>query len=287
MENESPPRLSDLIAALTVGPPAIGHLSILLNYTEDYTKFTDMIKATMPDELSSITSASGTYEQLRTFFSAFREKYFPIMEGSIEYYMEDAEESPYKWLLHAIPFELYGFGYDERHDIWNQYNPDLAVFSLLSRPTPPDFYKEESVSWINHETETDEIHVAWMEKAAGHIPKETLLRVPKHGVPVGLLDQALTGTRFAAAASAGAWIWNETDNFFLDASYDDGIEIIDPWDMETIEIASVEWRKAKKLMDSVDKLSQWLSSDVPGRFAEMLDFILERLDAQEKKEKTQ
>ena len=35
-------------------------------------------------------------------------------------------------------------------------------------------------------------------------------------------------------------------------------------------------------MDSVCKLGDWLEEDLPGRFAEMLDFTLERLPNQEK-----
>ena len=37
-------------------------------------------------------------------------------------------------------------------------------------------------------------------------------------------------------------------------------------------------------MDSVCKLGDWLEEDLPGRFAEMLDFTLARLPNQEKEE---
>ena len=40
-------------------------------------------------------------------------------------------------------------------------------------------------------------------------------------------------------------------------------------------------------MDSVDKLADWLEEDLPGRFAEMLDFVLPRLpDEQQDKEES-
>ena len=35
-------------------------------------------------------------------------------------------------------------------------------------------------------------------------------------------------------------------------------------------------------MDSVGKLTDWLEEDIPGRFAEMLAFVLGRLPDQEK-----
>ena len=37
-------------------------------------------------------------------------------------------------------------------------------------------------------------------------------------------------------------------------------------------------------MDSVSKLTDWLEEDLPGRFAEMLDFTLERLPNQEQED---
>ena len=37
-------------------------------------------------------------------------------------------------------------------------------------------------------------------------------------------------------------------------------------------------------MDSVGKLADWLEEDLPGRFGEMLDFILPRLPEHEKEE---
>ena len=37
-------------------------------------------------------------------------------------------------------------------------------------------------------------------------------------------------------------------------------------------------------MDSVGKLTDWLEEDLPGRFAEMLDFVLGRLPNQEQED---
>ena len=37
-------------------------------------------------------------------------------------------------------------------------------------------------------------------------------------------------------------------------------------------------------MDSVSRLADWLEEDLPGRFAEMLDFVLVRLPNQEQED---
>ena len=50
-----------------------------------------------------------------------------------------------------------------------------------------------------------------------------------------------------------------------------------PWEDDIIQEGTEEWRKASALMDAVSRLIDWLEEDLPGRFAEMLDFVLPRL----------
>ena len=102
---------------------------------------------------------------------------------------------------------------------------------------------------------------------------------PKGGISLEDLNGALKDTRFEGAAQAASWVLAETGNFFLDHNYDDGSYdgFCDPWEDDIIAEGTEEWRKANALMDSVCKLGDWLEEDLPGRFAEMLDFVLERL----------
>ena len=111
-------------------------------------------------------------------------------------------------------------------------------------------------------------------------------RIPKGGIPLDALTGALEGSRFEGAAQACSWVWAETGNFFLDYSYDDGMYegFADPWEEEVIEEGTEEWRKASAVMDSVNRLTDWLEEDLPGRFAEMLDFVLGRLPNHEQEE---
>ena len=111
-----------------------------------------------------------------------------------------------------------------------------------------------------------------------------MLRVPEGGIPLEDLTGALKGTRFEGAAQACSWVLAETGNFFLDHCYDDGSfdGFCDPWEDDIIQEGTEEWRRASALMDSVCRLGDWLEEDLPGRFAEMLDFVLERLPEQEK-----
>jgi hypothetical protein len=96
-------------------------------------------------------------------------------------------------------------------------------------------------------------------------------------------------TEYQGAAQAVSWIRAETGNFFLDANYEDGSYdgFSDSWEEEIIQEGTEEWRKADQLMGSALGLADWLEEDLPGRFAELLDFILPRLpepDNQEQEE---
>ena len=111
--------------------------------------------------------------------------------------------------------------------------------------------------------------------------------LPEDGIPLDDLTGALKGTRFEGAALACSWVLAETGNFFLDHCYDDGSfdGFCDPWEDDIIAEGTEEWRKATALMEAVSRLTDWLEDDLSGRFAEMLDFVLERLpDQQQDKE---
>ncbi len=166
-----------------------------------------------------------------------------------------------------------GFGYDGLHEMWNGYREGLSAMACWSSP-PMSYYDGP-----------DGLRVAWLESAAERIPQETLLRVPQGGIPLDDLTGALKGTRFEGAAQACSWVLAETGNFFLDHTYDDGSYdgFADPWEDDIIAEGTEEWRKASALMDSVSKLTDWLEEDLPGRFAEMLDFTLERLPTKKRR----
>ena len=44
---------------------------------------------------------------------------------------------PWTWLRRGIPFELFGFGYDDLHEVWDRYRDGLSAMVLLVRPPIP------------------------------------------------------------------------------------------------------------------------------------------------------
>ncbi len=274
MEAAAPASLSGLAEMLLRRPPSLRELITLVGYADDYAWFAGLARRLFPDEAETVLSAPDTRRRVERFANLFGERHFPLYAPYFEFALDDGDEPPWTWLRKGIPFQLMGFGYEGLHEMWNGYREGFSALALLVRP--PDVYYEGP----------DGLRTAWLESASEHIPKETLLRIPQGGIPPEDLTKALKGTRFEGAAQACSWALAEIGNFFLDACYDDGSYdgFCDPWEDEVIREGTEEWRKANALMDSVSRLTDWLEDDLPGRFAEMLDLVLERLPEPEQEE---
>ena len=271
MATAAPAQLSGLAHLLLRRPPSLRELVTLVGYADDYAWFAGLVRRLFPQEAEAALSAPDIRTRVERFARLFGERHFPLYAPFFEFFMDEGDEPPWTWLRRGIPFELMGFGYDGLHEMWDGYREGLSALVLLAKP-PDSSYEEH-----------DGLRVAWLESAAARIPQETLERIPLGGIPLDNLTEALKETRFEGVAHAASWVFAETGNFFLDASYDDGSYdgFSDPWEDEIIEAGTEEWRKAVALMDSVGKLADWLEEDLPGRFAEMLVFVLERLPNQE------
>ena len=274
MATAAPALLSGLAEKLLRRPPSLRELVTLIGYADDYAWFAGLARRLFPQEAEAALAAPDVRARVARFANLFGERHFPLYAPFFEFYMDEGDEPPWTWLRRGIPFELMGFGYECLHGMWEDYREGLSALVLLAKP--PDSFHEGP----------DGIRVAWLESAAERIPQETLERVPQGGIPLDDLAGALKGTGFEGAAQASSWVFAETGNFFLDASYEDGEYegFSDPWEDEVIEAGTEEWRKASALIDSVTQLTDWLEEDLPGRFAEMLDFVLERIPEQEKED---
>ncbi len=274
MAAAAPAQLSGLANLLLRRPPSLRDLVTLIGYADDYAWFAGLARRLFPQEAEDALSAPDIRTRVERFAQLFGERHFPLYAPFFEFFMDEGDEPPWTWLRRGIPFELMGFGYDAPHELWDGYREGLSAMVLLARP--PDSSYEGP----------DGLRVAWLESAAARIPQETLRRIPEGGIPLDDLAEALKGTGFEGAAQACSWVFAETGNFFLDASYDDGMYegFSDPWEDEVIEAGTEEWRKAAAVMDAVGKLADWLEEDLPGRFAEMLEFVLGRLPNQEQED---
>ena len=267
MATPAPPLLSGLAGLLLRRPPSLRELAARLSCAEDYAWFTALVRRLFPEEAESALATADVGKKLERFAQLFQERHFPLYAPIIEFFADEGEDPPFTWLRRGIPFQLMGFGYDGLHEMWDGFREGISVLALLAEP--PDAYFDEPGG----------LRTAWLEAAAHRIPQETLERIPQGGIPLDDLTEAVQETEYQGAAQAAAWLRAETGNFFLDHCYEDGDYdgFCDPWEDEVIQEGTEEWRKADRLIDSVSKLADWLEQDLPGRFAELLDFILPRL----------
>ena len=274
MEATVPPTLSGLAKLLLRRPPSLRELVTLVGYADDYAWFAGLVRRLFPNEAEAALAAPDIRQRVERFANLFGERHFPLYAPIIEFWTDAEDEPPWSWLRRGIPFELMGFGYDGLHEMWNGYREGLSAMALLVKP--PDAYYDGP----------DGLRVAWLESAAERIPQETLLRVPQGGIPLDDLTDALKETGFEGAAQACSWVLAETGNFFLDHCFDDGSYdgFCDPWEDDIIAEGTEEWRKASAPMEAVSKLTYWLEEDIPAHFAEMLEFVLERVPEQGKED---
>ena len=267
MQAASPLLLSGLAQTLLRRPPSLRELVTLVGFADNYAWFVGLVRRLFPQEAEAVLTAPDAGQRVERFAELFEARHYPLYAPFIEWYAADGDDPPWSWLRRGIPYQLCGFGYDDLHEMWDNYREGISALALLVKP-PDSFYMEP-----------DGMRVAWMESAADHIPQQTLLRIPEGGISLEALTQAVKETRFEGAAQAASWVWAETGNFFLDACYDDGNYdgFSDPWDEELIEEGTQEWRQASAVMDAVYQLAEWLEEELPVRFAEMLDFVLGRL----------
>ena len=272
MAAAAPAQLSGLATLLLRRPPSLRELVTLVGYADDYAWFVGLARRLFPEEAEAALSAPDVRQRLERFTHLFQERHFPLYAPFLDVYMDEGDEPPWTWLRRGIPFELVGFGYDGLHEMWDGYRDGISAMALLAKPADSIY------------DGPDGLRVAWLESAAERIPQETLERIPQGGIPLDVLTEALTESGFEGAAQACSWVMAETGNFFLDHNYEDGNYdgFSDPWDDDIIAEGTEEWRRASALMDAVCKLGDWLEEDLPGRFAEMLDFTLGRLPNQEK-----
>ena len=282
-DSDAPLRLTALIRLAEERPPKISAAVRKLRGWEDGEArawFEELLQQTVPERAWEILQLDNEWEQVLSFAARFSMDHFPLCEEYLEMQADWRQEepeygyferSPYNLIKEGIPFLLMGFSWEEQHEMWDQHSSGMGALTLLAAmPAHGEFLAREFRG----------MRETWLESASDLIPAETLQRLPDGGIPLELLEEAVRGTPLEAAPLAGRWIHGTTGIFFLDNCFPEDFTggYCDPWDVDIIEYARQEWAKAKDILDRIERLSAWLNEDLPERFGQMVDFILERLE---------
>ena len=271
----APPRLILLKSHLTHAPPSLRHLVDLSQSAEDYQWFRDLVHNIFPNQAVEILQHATQAEKVAAFCKVFSKDFFPLPDYYIDdwaYEDEDRPASHYRMIREGAPIPMMGFSLEDLHELWNHAPTGLAALALLT-----DFTEHWAV--------VNDIKTAWFEAAEAHIPQSVLQKIPPGGIPHAKLKQAVQDTKYAAATTAVLWITSASENEMIDLCIEDyGEQIMSDWNPDSITAATDMWKQADQLTDQVLALASLLEEDLPVRFEEALDFILQRLPPPEEEQ---
>lgn len=234
-------------------------LSMLLSRfvdIDDYKEFVRIVKEFLPERELEILRLSSCSEQIAAFYNHFGIRYFPLDEAVPDM----AEEDDYEFFVYRIPVQLMGTGYEDYHEITEDYWRDgIRLLTYLS--TCP--YVGEAEARIP-------LGVACL----AHVPAALLQRVPEGGWEPGELHRLLDGTDYEGAACWADILNQNTGTGFLDVSRNDEECCEMPfWDREEVECLTLKWQWAELIQSSVYNLVDWLELDMPKHFREIIDYL--------------
>jgi len=235
------------------GPPSISQLISYLEGSESYARFLDLIREFLPEYEAEILAEDSEWGRIAAFVGRFSDRYFPIQEMVEEY----------DYFVRGVPVLLQGVSYDDYHEMPQSWRPGYCLFAyLIQNP-----YEDEN-------------RTALADECLGYVSAELLQRVPQGGLSPETMERLVRGSDYEALGYWARILWHDTGNFFLDSDYEMLCYDMPPWDRETVEELTREWQQAERITQQVLELSQWLEEDPARHFAEMIDFLEEKMNEQ-------
>ena len=263
----APPRLSELAELLLRRPPSLRELVVLVGNAEDHAWFVGLVRRLFPDEAEAVLTAPDIRQRVEGFARLFEEPALPPLRTVLRVLLTEEDEPPFTVLRRGIPYDLQGIGYEGLHEMWGGYRDGLSALALLAKP-PESFY-----------TESDEVRVPGWSRPPPTSRSTRCSGYPKAAYPWRLSQRRSRGpdSRGPPKQWAGSGLRRATCSWTIATKMGPSTASPTPGDDEVIAEGTEEWRRARAVLDPVNRLAEWLEEDLPARFAEMLDFILERL----------
>jgi hypothetical protein len=251
-----PKRASPLLALasklLARRIPSLSSLVAQISDAENYAQFVQMVKMYLPEREQDILHEPTPYSQVASFASYFEDRYFPLEDifkiGEIEGYGD---------LTYRIPVVVFGFSYDDYHEITEWRAGALLMTYLVESP------------W-----EGDDVDVSMAEACAEHVPAPLIERAGKVRLRLNEAHEFLKGTKYEPLALWADRLHYNTGNFFLDTDYETLWNSMPPdWSPENVKDLTRQWRQAEAHENKTGEFMEWLEEDLPGHFEELVAFI--------------
>jgi len=239
----------------SLGLPSLTDLIASLEEVNEYRDFVNLVREFLPEREDDILRLGSPPDQMAAFASYFEDRYFPLVP-----YIREGLAEEYAEITHYIPLIVRGLSYDGYHEITSDWRSGYQLMTyLIQNPYG------------------DDISVSLTEACREYVPVSLLQRVPEGGFSPEELYSLLDNTTYRALGLWAGVIHQDTGNAFLDTDDETyGYNIPLEWDKDVVAWLTEEWHRADLIEGEIWNMAEWLETDIPAHFEELLNFILER-----------
>ena len=257
--------LSVLARKLLGGPPSLAYFVELLEQSENFKSFLDLVRNYLPEYEVNIMAEDLDKRALK-FVDIFSKKYFPLCDDlSDEFTIGD--------LLEGIPTQPMGFSYESYHSFRDFREGYILALSLVEPPW------EDELDPLDFDEEEEEMpggRVPILETVSELVGKRQATLIPNNGWPAEYLHQVTDGTEFEGLGAFADWVHSNTGLYHLDAlgeasALGEQIE----WEPGDVEGLTDDWHQSSEYMEEFHRVALLLEKDSVSTFERLLAMLLD------------
>lgn len=246
--------LSDLARLLVVGPPSLSYLTDLIENSDVFATFHELVKEYLPEH-DAFIMAQDEDGRIREFAHYFGQQYFPLSDNI---YMSDLTLGDF---CREIPVELMGFSYDDFHGFMDFREGHVLMLSLVESPFVDD---------------NDGGRVPILERVTELVGRGLVELIPPKGWSTEDLHRMLDNTDYEELIAFGDWVNANTGCLQLDATYDEYEG--EQWIRHVVDQLTTQWPQVVDIQNRIQNMAEWLEEDIRYNFRTLLAFMLDRKD---------
>ncbi|MBI2851280.1 MAG: hypothetical protein HYX80_09650 [Chloroflexi bacterium] len=258
--------LSVLARKLLGGPPSLAYFMEMLEMSETFTGFRDLVRDYLPEYELNIM-AEDLDRRAARFGQLFSRKYFPLNDNALsgEFTMGD--------LLSGIPFQPLGFSYEGYHAFADFRQGYILALSLVECP----WAEEDPMGLSEDKEDADGIpgaRIPILEAVSSIVGNGLVRLIPGRGWPAAELHQMTDDTEFDGLGLFAAWVNGNTGCVHLDTK-GEFLEMgeLPEWNPYTVDAMTDDWRQATEILDKIHRVALRLEQEPERTFRKLLALL--------------
>lgn len=260
--------LAILSRKLLGGPPSLGYFIELIEMSDTFIRFRDMVREYLPDQEADIM-AQDLDEQAQRFCQIFSNRYFPLSDFAC------SEEITLNDLIGEIPVQPMGAAYEAYHEFKNLRPGYIVMLSLVESPF------DSGETYYDDEEPTGGGRIALLEEMQEIVGDELARLIPQEGWDAESLHRLTDGTKFEGIGHFADWLFSNTGCFHLDIQgeqLETGAGEQLEWDPETVDHLADDWETSRELLDKMHQVALLIEEDLKYTFRELMSILLHNPD---------